>query len=99
MEEIYAAPIDSADLAATAERIATSVRWRSGADFVLVQLYDDRDDAFHDKDRSIVLYNGLLTKEGFRQRNQTIGGDLKRKQNQAALLALDLLRRYLQNLD
>ena len=92
-------PIDTADLIESAQKIATAVKQRSGVDFVLVQLYEGDGEAFRDKDRSIVLYNVLLTSEGFRFNRQTTGGPLRRKQNQAALLALDLLRRYLQHKD
>ncbi|MGR9116973.1 MAG: competence/damage-inducible protein A [Gammaproteobacteria bacterium] len=99
MEEKYAVTIDATNLTASAEKIAATVRARNSADFVLVQLYEGGADAFHDKDRSIVLYNVLLTDEGFRRNMKTVGGSLKRKQNQAALLALDLLRRYLQSTD
>jgi len=92
-------PIGEPDLTESAKAIAVAIKQRSGADCVLVQLCESNDDALHDKDRSIVLYNGLLTAEGFRQNSQAVAGPLKRKQNQAALLALDLLRRYLQNTD
>ena len=99
MERNLALTIEEPELTESAKKIAATVRQRSGADCVLVQLYEGGDAAFHDKDRRIVLYNGLLTAEGFRHQSQTVGGPLKRKQNQAALLALDLLRRYLQNTD
>jgi hypothetical protein len=52
----------------------------------------------HDKNKSIVVYNALLTGNGFQQSTHSIAGPIKRKQNQAALLALDLLRRYLQDI-
>lgn len=81
----------------TAKAIALALQKTSGADFVLVQLYTGDDETLHDKDKSIVLYNTLLTGDDFHQATRTVGGPLKRKQNQAALLALDLLRRYLQN--
>jgi len=64
---------------------------------VLVQLYAGDGQTFHDKDRSIILYNTLLTGDGFYQTTGSMAGPIKRKQNQAALLALDLLRRYLQH--
>jgi competence/damage-inducible protein CinA-like protein len=80
-----------------AKTIALALQKTSGADFVLVQLYTGDDETLHDKDKSIVLYNTLLTGDDFHHATRTVGGPLKRKQNQAALLALDLLRRYLQN--
>ena len=77
--------------------MALEIQKRSTADFVLVQLYAGDNRTFHDKDRSIVLYNTLLTGDGFHQTTGSVAGPIKRKQNQAALLALDLLRRYLQH--
>ncbi|WAK02926.1 competence/damage-inducible protein A [Methylobacter sp. YRD-M1] len=93
----FAVPADRDDLMATAEKIAVAARKSAGADFALVQLYAGDDDIFHDKDRPIVLYNVLLTADGFHQSIQTVAGPIRRKQNQAALLALDLLRRNLQH--
>ncbi|MGR9046389.1 MAG: competence/damage-inducible protein A [Gammaproteobacteria bacterium] len=99
MEQSLALNISDSELTELAKTMATAAKQRSGADCVLVQLYEGVDAAFHDKDRSIVLYNVLLTDEGVRHNTQTVGGPIKRKQNQAALLALDLLRRYLQSTD
>lgn len=87
------------NLIESARAIATATQQKSGADLVLVQLYQGDNVVFADKDSNIVLYNTLLTPEGFRQSTQTVGGPSRRKQNQAALLALDLLRRYLQHID
>ena len=77
--------------------MALEIQKSSTADFALVQLYAGDNRTFHDKDRSIVLYNTLLTGDGFHQTTGSVAGPIKRKQNQAALLALDLLRRYLQH--
>ena len=49
------------------------------------------------KNKSIIIYNVLLSKENFHQTSHSINGPIRRKQNQAALLTLDLLRRYLQD--
>ena len=81
----------------TAKAIALDIQKTSNADFVLVQLYAGDNIALHDKDKTIALYNILLTGDNFHQTTHSIAGPIKRKQNQAALLALDLLRRYLQN--
>ncbi|MFZ2405203.1 MAG: molybdopterin-binding protein, partial [Methylobacter sp.] len=88
---------DTNDLPATAQAIAGEIHKTGDADFVLVQLYAGDSQTFHDKDQSIILYNGLLTGDGFHQTIHSVAGPIKRKQNQAALLALDLLRRYLQH--
>ncbi len=84
------------DLPATAQAIANEIHKTGTADFVLVQLYSGDKSTFHDKDQAIILYNTLLTKDGFFQTTGSVAGPIERKQNQAALLALDLLRRYLQ---
>lgn len=93
----FAVPVRHDDLMATAKTLAGAVQKSGAADLALVQLYAGDDGIFHDKDRPIVLYNMLLTPDGFHQSTQTVAGPIKRKQNQAALLALDLLRRYLQH--
>lgn len=83
------------DLLASAKTLASAIQQTSAADFVLVQLYAGDNKIFHDKDQAIILYNVLLTKHGFYQTTHPVAGPAPRKQNQAALLALDLLRRYL----
>jgi len=85
------------NLMTSAKAIALDMQKISGADFVLVQLYAGDHKSLHDKDKTIVLYNTLLTGDNFHQATHSIAGPIKRKQNQAALLALDLLRRYLQH--
>ncbi len=87
---------NSGNLFSTAKAIAIAMQKSSGADFVLVQLYAGDDRQFNDKDKPIILYNILLTGDDFHQSTHSVAGPIKRKQNQAALLALDLLRRYLQ---
>lgn len=83
------------DLPATAQAIASEIR-KTAAGLVLVQLYAGDRQAFHDKDQAIALYNTLLADDGFHQTSHLLSGPIGRKQNQAALLALDLLRRHLQ---
>jgi len=89
--------VNADDMPATAQAVAGEIQKTSAADFVLVQLYAGDNESFHDKDQSIILYNTLLTGDGFHQITHSVAGPIKRKQNQAALLALDLLRRYLQH--
>jgi hypothetical protein len=86
LEAHYQPAIIHADL----QTLAIDLQTTSGASFALVQLYTG------DKHGVMILHNGLLTPNGFYQNTQTIAGALKRKQHQAALLALDLLRLYLQ---
>lgn len=84
------------DFPATAQAVANEIQKTCTADFVLVQLTSGDKQAFHDKDQAINLHNALLTKDGFFQTTRSVAGSIERKQNQAALLALDFLRRYLQ---
>ena len=92
-----AVTVNTHDLAATAQAVANALQKTSAADWVLIQLYAGDNKTFHDKDLSIILYNALLTKDGFYQTTHSVAGPHTRKQNQAALWALDLLRRYLQH--
>ncbi|MFI3135776.1 MAG: molybdopterin-binding protein [Methylococcaceae bacterium] len=89
----FGLPLNSADLMATALQLAQAVRQHSGADFALVQL------AVVDvnQDQPTVIYTVLATEQGAYPQSLTVSGNLNRKQNQAALMALDLLRRFLQN--
>jgi hypothetical protein len=87
---------DAENLMTTAKAIAVDLQKSSGADYVLVQLFAGDNDTLNNKDKSIVIYNTLLAGDCFHQATHSIAGPIKRKQNQAALMALDLLRRYLQ---
>jgi competence/damage-inducible protein CinA-like protein len=80
-----------------AESIAHKIQQQEGTDLVLVQLYQGGVEQLQHKEQSIVIYNLLLTPEGVRRSESNMNGSQQRKQNQSALLALDLLRRYLQN--
>lgn len=89
--------VNADDLIETAQTVAGEIQNTGEAGFVLVQLYAGDSQTFHDKDQAIILYNVLLTGDGFHQTTHSVAGPIKRKQNQSALLALDLLRRYLQH--
>ncbi len=77
--------------------MAEQLRNQTGADLVLVQLAGASLSEIAALNTAVVLYNGLLTPDGFGFEQQTVAGSFARKQNQAAVKALDLLRRYLQN--
>lgn len=91
--------IDSADdaIEPAAHRLAQALKTQ-GAELALVQLYLGSLDDYRDRDRTIVLYNGLLTPVGWYCKQHTLGGPASSKQTQSAWLTLDLLRRYLQKL-
>ncbi|WP_031435374.1 competence/damage-inducible protein A [Methylomarinum vadi] len=88
---------DSSDIMQIAATCARQLQQREGCDLALVQLYRGAPEQFRDKDSSIDLYNVLLTPDGLYRSQLSTGGAQHRKQNQSAILALDLLRRYLQN--
>lgn len=81
-----------------AQNIAWQRQQQEGTDIVLVQLYQGTTQQLQEKTQNIVVYNVLLTPDGIRSSQFSLGGAVQRKQNQAAILALDLLRRYLQKI-
>jgi hypothetical protein len=81
------------DLAQSASALAKHLQQRQAVDWQLVQLYQGSMIA---PDQPIVLYNALQTRDGLFQSSMNVAGRLQTKQNQAAMLALDLLRRTLQ---
>ena len=83
------------DVMLVAESLAYEYKKNSAADYVLVQLYVGNKECLHSKEKSIELYIVLLTDTGLHKVSHLIAGPIQRKQNQAALLSLDLLRRYL----
>lgn len=85
------------DFSEAGRELARQLRDRGKTDLALVQLYAGEKSDFLDKDRAIVLYNSLCTADTVFTSSVAVGGAAHYKQNQAALLALDLLRRYLQN--
>lgn len=93
----WAVSIDTSNLPATGATIAKALQNQSAADFVLIQLYEGGQDQYQHKDRSIILYNTLLNGDHWQQSRHTLTGPAGRKQNQAALFGLDMLRRYLQH--
>jgi nicotinamide-nucleotide amidase len=96
LTQIPAMHFDTDDLMAIAKASAIETQKSSVADLILVQLYAGDGSQVQDKNKAITLVSVLLHGEQFQQAVHTVAGPAKRKQNQAALLALDLLRRYLQ---
>lgn len=84
------------DLLKLAVTIGQQLKQTASSDLILIQLYQGDKNQFQDKAQSIVLYNALITPDGAYQNTIAVGGSIQRKQNQAAIRALDLLRRYLQ---
>ncbi len=87
------------DFKKAAAAIASQLKQRTQTDLVLVQLFEaDKNmiDKTEDKRNNVILYNALQTPTGMYQETLTVSGSIKRKQNQAAIRALDFLRRVLQ---
>lgn len=85
------------DLLATANEVAKAYRIECGTDYALVQLCNREAVDYADQKQSIQLYNALATSTSTVTQLNRVSGTIKRKQNHAALLGLDFLRRYLQN--
>jgi molybdopterin-biosynthesis enzyme MoeA-like protein len=86
------------DLCATANILAQKVQADTGAAMVLIQLMADGY-AENNPDKPLPVVTGLLVYDEFKYTARTLNGDIKRKQQQAALISLDLLRRHLQGKD
>ena len=89
--------LNPTELLDTAKRLAREVQEKPRVTMVLVQLYSGGQAALRDKNQSLGVLSVLLTGEMFYETHHEVVGSMKRKQNQAALLTLDLLRRHLQN--
>lgn len=88
---------DESDMFESIDILVNIIQKQSGADFVLIQLYNEEQAALTNQDETIFLYNILWTRQHrLYQQHTTLNGDLQRKQHKAAMLGLDLLRRYLQ---
>ncbi len=85
------------DWSTLASELAERQQRESQADLALVQLHHADDAQLRDKDQAVTLYNALATGRSVHTQTITVAGPLRRKQNQAALMALDLLRRFLQH--
>ncbi|MDD2724119.1 MAG: competence/damage-inducible protein A [Methylovulum sp.] len=79
-----------------AKQLALELQKHNQSEFALVQVYTGGRDALADKNQAVTVYSVLLADKTFHDSAHTVAGSIKRKQNQAALLALDLLRRFLQ---
>jgi len=87
---------DTQNLPALANTIALKTAEASGADYTLVQLYEGNFQALQDNAQTTLLHTVLFTKGQSHYLKHTVVGIAKHKQHRAALLAVDMLRRYLQ---
>jgi nicotinamide-nucleotide amidase len=84
------------DLITIALAVANAVQKSTGVDMVLIQLASEDYYTNPNNDKAVTVTNTLLVNNELKQAIRIIAGDIKRKQHQAALSSLDLLRRYLQ---
>ncbi len=89
--------LNAEELMAIAKNLALKTQENTRASAILVQLYTGDPGALRDKNKSIQVLSFLLIDKAFYQTTHFILGPISRKQNQATLLSLDLLRRYLQD--
>jgi nicotinamide-nucleotide amidase len=82
------------DIIEIGKQLAEYTRKESKADIALVQLCTT-EEVTTDNNHKITVHHVLLGNHGFSQTTNTIYGNIKQQQNQAALQGLDLLRRYL----
>mgnify|MGYP001292080478 CR=1 FL=1 len=84
------------DLIVTAKRIAHAIQKNTDADMILIQLTSGFDSVDKDNKGVVTVINVLLAKDQCFQATRAIAGNIERKQHQAAMLSLDILRRHLQ---
>ncbi len=84
-------------LAMTAIAIANAVQQTTKADIVLVQFVARGGYSLYaNNDNPVPITSALLVDNQYMHMTRTIAGNMERKQHQAAMQALDLLRLYLQ---
>lgn len=84
------------DLITTAKALADAVQKNTCANMVLIQLTSSDYYINPHADKAVTITSTLLADGEYKHAVRSLAGDIKRKQHQAALLSLDLLRRYLQ---
>jgi nicotinamide-nucleotide amidase len=84
------------DLVTTAQAIGGMLLSQRNADMVLIQLASGEDTSSFNTEKPLNLVNFLITHDNCLHTARTISGNIERKQTQAAMLSLDLLRRFLQ---
>jgi competence/damage-inducible protein CinA-like protein len=81
------------DLAETAKAISRAVQKNTDASIVLIQLTGDQ---VANQDKPQTISTVLFVSDEFKVTTRNLVGDIKRKQQQAVISSLDLLRGYLQ---
>jgi hypothetical protein len=92
----YAIKQTNLDLQKIASLLAEAERRKSNAEYILVQLFEADVDSLLDQNQSILVTTLISTCHSNYCEEITIAGTLPRKQTQAALIALNFLRKILQ---
>ncbi len=87
---------DRENLISSSQALAQAVQSKTDASMISVQLYSGQDCTQSNSENAVTVTTVLLVNGEFKQSIRILAGDLKRKQHQAVLLVLDVLRRYLQ---
>jgi competence/damage-inducible protein CinA-like protein len=84
------------ELLEKASRLAAAMQVQSDADYILVQLYNGSELALKNDKQTVSVITVLISEHGLQQQQKQVSGNIMRKQNQAAIIALDFIRRVLQ---
>lgn len=84
------------ELSQCASVLAETYRQQQKTGIALVQLAQVNAEELHDVNQTITVYHALATEQCTLTSVRHISGPVQRKYNQAAIMALDLLRRFLQ---
>jgi nicotinamide-nucleotide amidase len=103
LAERFGVALDAGDLANAGSTLANALWERSRVDIVLVQMYEGSMAQFLDNGQTVKLYTTLvhnteLERSQWSLQISSLSGPAERKQNQAALFALNKLRCHLQDL-
>lgn len=90
--------LSASELLNTAKNLALDTQEKTGSSLTLIQLDNGAPEALTNKNSSIQVLTVLLANKTFQESTHTLLGPIARKQNQAALYSLDLLRRFLQQI-
>ena len=96
LTENFSVEHEAENLLTTARELAIALQAKSSADLVLVQLCSSQNSGSPESEKAITLTTILLAHGELKHTVRIVAGEIQRKQHQAALIAIDLLRRYLQ---
>jgi competence/damage-inducible protein CinA-like protein len=89
--------VENNDIVSLAKALAAAKRQQGLADLILVQLYEGHTTDLTDPEKNVTITTLLSSTEGESHRTDQVFGAAIRKQKLAGLMALDLLRRFLQS--